>query len=397
MEKKQNLTLRYSLMHFTHWAASTGAVSFATAYLIGRGLEPAAAGFLLALSGLLSCVTQPVLASVADKAQKFVLVKMLLVMSVVSCLALGMQLFSGIPVYVAGIIYMAGIWSADAMVSLQNALQVAYEDAGYVINYGVGRGIGAIASAVSALVAGIVIARYGAVWMVVFLLVFRGLSMMVLAGFPVIQKKTSEHVSEKKRGSSSVLHFFAQYKWYCFSLIAVLFLGMFHAMTENYLFAIMGRLGGDSSHAGVAVFIACIVAFPVIFCYSAIRKHICDIQVMKIAAVSFLIKSVIFYVAPNITSIYFIQLLQITSYALLAPAQVYYARAKVRDCDMVKGQAFMTAAYALGCSCGNFAGGCLLDFGVERLLQAGIAMASAGTLIMFVTADRVDNKDDGNL
>ena len=392
MKEKQNLTLRYSAMHFTHWAASTGAVSFATAYMIERGLSSSMAGFLLALSGLLSCISQPFLAAFADKTEKFILTRMLLVMSVVCCLAFAVQLVPGISIYAAGVIYMVGIWSADAMVSIQNAMQVAYEEAGYVVNYGVGRGIGAIASAVSALVAGVVIARYGTAWMILFLLAFRGLSMIVLAGFPEIQKKTVA-TGTKQNDSSSIFGFFAQYKWYCISLLAVLFLGMFHAMIENYLFAIMNRLGGDSSHAGVAVFIACIVAFPVIFCYSGIRKYIRDIQIMKIAAVSFLIKSILFYFAPNIVSIYFIQLLQITSYALLAPAQVYYARAKVRETDMVKGQAFITAAYALGCSAGNFAGGFLLNYGVERLLQAGILMALTGAVIMFLTAERFDNKD----
>ena len=72
------------------------------------------------------------------------------------------------------------------------------------------------------------------------------------------------------------------------------------------------------------------------------------------------------------------------------PTQVYYASAKVRRTDMVKGQAFSTAAYALGCSAGNFAGGQLLGFGVDALLIAGIVMTAIGTLILLATVTKSD-------
>ena len=57
--KKENLTLRYSTVQFTYWAASTGATSFATIYLLDRGLSSGIIGVLLAVSGILSCLIQP--------------------------------------------------------------------------------------------------------------------------------------------------------------------------------------------------------------------------------------------------------------------------------------------------------------------------------------------------
>ena len=57
---------------------------------------------------------------------------------------------------------------------------------------------------------------------------------------------------------------------------------------------------------------------------------------------------------------------------------------------MIKGQAFSTAAYALGCSAGNFAGGQLLSLGVEAILFAGIVMTLVGTIIIFTTITRKD-------
>ena len=110
---------------------------------------------------------------------------------------------------------------------------------------------------------------------------------------------------------------------------------------------------------------------------------------------AFLVKAVGFLLARSIGAIWALELLQIPSYALLAPAQVYYANSMVRPADMVKGQAFITAVYALGCAGGNFAGGQLLSRGVRAILLAGVAMAAAGTIILFCTVKRSGSTAEG--
>lgn len=384
----KNLTLRYSVTQFTYWAASSGAVSFAAAYLLSKGLSPGRVGTVLASAGLLSCLTQPVLASAADKAKGFVLTKMLLALSALCCLCFSALLFPHFPLALTSVFYMTGIWCADAMVPLLNALSVACRQAGYAINYGASRGIGSVATAVSSLALGFVIARLGTAWMLLFLLGFRVLCMTVIAGYPTLQKESTDARGTKE--SCSIPYFFSHYRWYCLSLMGILFLGMYHSMTENYLIAILGALGGDSSHVGKALFLSAVVGTPVIFFYDQIHTRIRDACLLKIAAVSFLVKALLFTFAKSIAAVYFLQLLQTTSYALLAPAQVSYANEKVRRCDMVKGQSFITAAYALGCSAGNFAGGLLLGYGVRAILLSGIFMTFMGTVFIFTTVNRSD-------
>ena len=289
----KNLTLRYSATQFTYWAASSGAASFATTYLLKQGLSSGLVGTLLAAAGLLSCLTQPVLASIADKSKRFVLTKMLLAMSALCCVCFSVQLIPQFPLLLTGIFYIIGVWSSDAMVPLLNALSVAYNQAGYPINYGASRGIGSAATAISSLVLGIVIAQLGTTWMLLFLLGFRLICMAVIAGYPKIRKEAA--AAQGRKESCSIPYFFSAYRWYCVSLLGILFLGMYHATTENYLIAIMGALGGDSSHVGTALFISAMVGAPVIFCFSQIRKRISDTRLLKIAAVSFLLKAVLFY------------------------------------------------------------------------------------------------------
>ena len=385
---KRNLTARYSLTQFSYWAAAMGAASFATTYLLEEGLGSGLIGLLIAVSGLLSCVTSPILASFADRAKKFVLPQMMLALSALCIVCFSLQLLPGLPVLAAGILYILGMWASDAIHPLLNALNVACDADGYPINFGMSRGIGSIASATSALVLGHILARWGSAWMFLFLIFFRVVSMIAIAGFPKLEKTVS--VPGTTEESCSIPEFFSRYKWYCVSILGIGFLGMFHAMTETYLISVMERLGGDSSNVGTALFISSLSGAPVIFFYSFFRKRIQKENLLKISALTFLLKSVLFCIAPAIGFVYLLEILQSTSYGFLGPTQVYFAGSRVRPADMVKGQAFATAAYSLGCSGGNFAGGQLLNISVDAMLFSGVAMALAGTLILFFTLHKSD-------
>ena len=384
----KNLTFRYSITQFTYWAASSGAAAFATTYLLNKGVSSGLVGLMLAMAGLFSCLIQPLLASFVDRAERFLLTKMLIAFSILCCICVSLQLVYGLPLMLTAVCYMVGVWSSDVMVPLLNALSVACNSAGYSINYGAARGIGSAATAISSLVIGFIIAKLGATWMLLFLLIFRVFCIITLVGYPKIQKIRDEQ--KEKLVSCSIPQFFSRYRWYCVSLLGIAFLGMFLAMMENYMIAIMGALGGDSSHVGTALFISAMVTSPVIFFFGKVRARINETNLLKIAAVTFLIRAVCLFFAGNITTVYLLQLLHITSYGFMHPAQVYYAGARVRPGDMVKGQAFSTAAYALGCSAGSFAGGQLLGLGVDAVLIAGIVMTGIGTLIIFATVTKPD-------
>lgn len=389
----KNLSVRYGVTHCTYWSAYACASFYAATYLLNRGLPSGVVGILLALAGLLSCLSQPVLASFVDRARKFILTRVLILMSAVCCSCFVLLLAFELPLAVSALLYMVGLWSSDAMIPLLNALSIACNAAGYPVNYGAARGCGSAAAALSSLVMGHLIARLGTAWMLLYIITMRLCCILALAGFPKLRK--ADPVRSENQSSTSIPAFFSRYRRYCASLLGIAFLGMFHSMIENYMIAIMEALGGNSSHVGTALFISSSVGAPVMFFFSRVRARIRDNHIMKIAAVSFVVKALGFYLARNIGTIYLLQLLQISTYAFLHPTQVYYAKAKVSATDMVKGQAFITAAYALGCSGGNFAGGQLLAFGADAILTAGVLMAGMGALILFATVNRYDAAASG--
>ena len=386
---KRNLTLRYTLQQCAYWAAAAGVVSFATAFLLEKGFAASQIGILLASGNLLSCAAQPLLASLADRIGGNVVKWLIAGLTAVSmCCFASVQL---LPLSGAfyGLVYLLGVFTFDAMNPLLNAVSVSYNRSGFRINYGVGRGIGSFAYAVSALVIGKVMAGLGADWMIWICLVLLGANVAATLGYPGL----TESVAEKKKRTEccSVPVFFRRYRWYCVSLLGVMLLAMFHAMTENYLIEVVSPLGGDSGTVGIALFVATAIEMVVIVNFDWLRTKVSDAWLLKLAGISFVIKSVAFLLAKNVMTIYAIQLLQATSYSFLSPTQLYYADAKVNPADMVKGQAFITASYTLGCAIGNFTGGQLLDaFGIRVLLWVGVAMAVAGTLVFFLTVDKKD-------
>ena len=382
----KNLTVRYCVTQFFYSAVYSASGIFATTYLLGRGLSPALAGTLLALAGILACLTQPVLAAVADRAKTFLLPRLMVALCLLCIVCFGLQLLPGLPLLAASILYVLGFWCGDTMAPLVNALCVACNEAGYTVNFGIARGLGSAASAIASLALGYIIAKLGNAWMFLLFIGFELVALIAIAGFPQIPKVAQN----AKVTTCTIPEFFTKYRWFSLSLLGIGCLAVFHCMIENYMIAIMGRLGGDSSHVGTALFIACISGAPVIFLFQTFRRHCKNTTLMAIAALCFLAKSVLIFFARSITAVYCIQLMQTCTYALLCPAQVYYAGEKVHVSDLVKGQAFMTAVFSLGCSAGNFLGGQLLGISVDAMLLAGIGMAALGTGILLLTINKKD-------
>ena len=372
-----------------YWATAAGVVSFATAFLLQKGFAASVVGTLLATGNLLSCAFQPILADRADRIGGNVLKWLTAGLTLISaaCFA-SIQLLS-LPEPAFGLLYLLGVFAFDAMNPLMNALNVSYMTNGYSINYGLSRGLGSLAYAFAALVIGKIMARFGADWMVWISLGLLAVNGIMTVTYPSL----CVAASEKKQNTEccSIPVFFRRYKWYCVSLLGVMLLGMFHAMTENYLIEVVTPLGGDSGTVGVALFIATAIEALVLVYFDKVREKISDNWLLKLAGISFVLKAVLFLAASNVTTIYMIQLLQATSYTFLSPTQMYYANNKISPADMVKGQAFITASYTLGCAAGNFAGGQLISaLGIRAMLLSGIVMAVAGTAVFFLTVEKND-------
>lgn len=387
---KKSLTLKYTFQQMAYWATGAGIMSFATVFLLEKGFAASQVGILLACGNLLSCGMQPIMAERADRAGGNAIKWLIAGLTCVCIFCFGAVQLLPLSQWLFGFLYLIGVFTFDAMMPLLNAITVVYNENGYKVNYGIGRGIGSFAYAVSALVIGKIMAEFGVDWMIWICLLLLTANVALTLAYPSIN--VQKQVETEKEECCTIPEFIRRYRWYCLSLGGIILLGMFHAMTENYLIEVVRPLGGDSGSVGVALFIATAIEMVVVVNFDHIRKKISDNALLKIGGISFLVKAVLLLMAPNVVSVYFIQLLQATSYSFVSPTQLYYANQKVGAADMVKGQAFITAAYTLGCAMGNFSGGQILQIAdVRTMLIAGIIMAALGTWILFATVEKKDN------
>ena len=385
----RSLTLRYILHQMAYWAAAAGILSFASTFLLAKGFSPSQVGILLASGNLLSCAVQPLLADQADRIGGNILPRLTVGLTLLSMLCFLLIQLLPLPLWLFGLLYLLGIFTFDAMMPLMNSISVAFTNRGQAINYGLSRGLGSLAFSFAALALGEIMAGWGVDWMIWIVLGLLAVNTLIVLGYPSLDREVCARQDMSE--CCSVWVFFGRYKWYCFSLLGVMLLAMFHAMTENYLIEVVTPLGGDSGSVGMALFIATAAEMPVLVWFNQVRKRISDNRLLKFSGLFFTLKAVLLLLAPSVGAIYAIELLQAVTYSFLSPTQLYYANAKVRQADLVKGQAFITASYTLGCALGNFAGGQLLEFfSVPVMLLSGVAMATAGTAILCLTVNKSD-------
>lgn len=374
-----------------YWMILCGIVSFATAFLMKKGFSAAQVGIILFLADVLSSLLQQVVATAADRAEKPILRQCILIFGGISALCFLLILILPLPKLLLAFFYLVGVLASDLLMPLLNSLSVFYNANGYVINYGLGRGLSALAFSLASLSIGYLMEYASENMMLVFVLILYAAFFIAAAGYPnVVPEKRA---AEAKQNSCSLFAFFVRYKLYTVSLLGVVCLAAFHAMTENYMIRILDRLGGDSSSFGTALFIATMTACPVMIFFGAIQKKLGTRRILLISAAAFALKGILFLSATSVKQIYLIELLQCVTYNFLSPVQLYYAEESVSPADMVKGQSVITASYTLGCAFGNLAGGSIITaFGVLAMMRIAFALAVLGGIIFAITVRKSNAK-----
>ena len=390
---KKNLTLHYCLNQVFYWAAIGGVVSFAASYLLSQGFTAAQIGWILFGAYILSFLLQPVVGAYADRAEKNVLNAIILALCAVSALCFVAVMLIPAGKLIFALLYLVGVLALDMQVPLMNSLSVYYPERGYKLNYGLGRGMGGFGYALAALGYGYLIEYLGEKFMVAAALVFIVLSAVMAVTYPKTEYAAEGEALSQKQDTSTLIEFFAKYKWYCVSLLGVLLLGMFHVMTENYFIEIFKRIGGDNSNVGTALFIATVTELPTMAVFTVILNKLGIKKIMLVSAGAFMLKAVLLIFATSVTQIYLIQITQCANYVFIAMGQVYYAEECIDSADMIKGQSTVTASYTLGCAVGNLAGGVIISAsGVAALLNIGFGVTVLALAVLIVTLPKALKK-----
>ncbi|WP_272944480.1 MFS transporter [Carnobacterium jeotgali] len=178
--------------------------------------------------------------------------------------------------------------------------------------------------------------------------------------------------------------FFKRYPRFAYFLIGAACLFLFHTIVNTYLVQIIHSLGGNDSDFGLSLMITALSELPAMLGFSYLLTKRKSGIWLKVAAISFVIRSILFLLSGSIFMLNITQLFQGLAFALYIPASTYYVNQLMQKPDYVKGQAFNIGAVTLGSVVGSFIGGWLLDHaGVPEMLSAGIVAAFIGCLLLF--------------
>lgn len=388
---EDKMTTRFSVIEFFFWMLLGDVIGFASIFLLECGFNNAQIGMIVALACGISVVLQPIVASYADMPQSLSLKTIILILT-------GLQIVISPFLFVlyqktfwiAGILYCILIVGIHTLNPLVNALGTECINQGKRLNFGVARGIGSGGYAILSYILGIVLARSEArIQPLTICLISIGLAVSVMC-FPFEKRKGVEAAEERRNAGGDGLQicntpweFFSCYKKFGIALIGCMLLYTSHMMVSGFGFQVVVSKGGGSEETGIVMAIAALAELPVLFVFTYMLKIVrCDIWV-RISGIAFMVKALLTFCATSMTFYYFVQILQLLGWGLFAVASVYYVNEVIGKRDAIKGQAYMTATYSLGCIIGAAIGGKLIDSrGVDTMLLWAVAASLAGMVIL---------------
>lgn len=382
----KNRTLGYALIQSFFWVCYAAVMGFVSMYLLQAGFDNSQVGLMIAASGLLSALLQPVVAAYADRPGSMSLGALIRLsgLATLAC-ALGLIFIRGNKA-LTGLLYGLSMVLLQLTTPLVNALGIATVNSGEKMNFGVARGFGSLGYAAAAYLIGLVAQRFGAV--TVPICMAAGFAFMVLSvtGYGPVKRENALAAERGKKGG-----FLRRYPRYAAVLAGLVLIFVSHVVLNSFIYQIVEFKGGGSQEMGVAMAFASLIELPIMFLFGwMLKKARCHVW-FRLAGVFFFLKCLGTLLCGDIPGFYAVQLFQMFGWALMTVSSVFYINAIMAPEDSVKGQACFTMSMTLGNVVGAIAAGRILDaLGVQAMLAFGTASALAGAVIVLIFAQRTE-------
>lgn len=392
MRKIGILDIKYSLTQIFYFAAYCGLMGYASVYLLNKGVSNTLIGTTLALVSIIAVLTQPTIASFADKKEVKLQTLIIGILIVAIVLTLGIY-FLKLPVMALLCLFVAIVTCFMTIQPLLNSLAFAFEKYGIEVNFGLARGLGSVAYALASFSLGYMVEAFNADIIPLVYLIFNIMLVIVVYSY-VIPKNERDHLQVIEQEHKDIqekvtfVHFCKKYKKFMFFVVGIVFVFFTHTIINNFFIQILKPIGGSESDMGIAVFLAAILELPAMAMFNVVRRRVKCSTLLKISVVIFALKHIITFLAPNMMVIYIAQILQIGAFAIFTPASVYYVTEIISKKDLVKGQSMITVGITASGIIANLAGGILLDtVGVHTVLFIGVVVSIVGLVISFMTIE----------
>lgn len=362
-----------------YWFGNAFILTYASIFLLDKGLSNTQIGLVLSVGGVLSILFQSFPSALADR---FRSISLKLVMSLFLLLELilcaGIQAYSGNKLLL--MTEYALLEGADwAFLAFINASSMEYENHGYAVNFSVVRSFGSVLYGVSTLMLGLLSSRFGLGFLIPCLILVRTITLLNV----LLMKNTRKSGTYRKQ-TSGYLAFFREHPKLPFLLFGFFCLWMSGTSTNNYLIHIIRKAGGNNAAMGFISSTSAWMEVPfMLFCGFLLTKYSCA-SLLRISSFFYILKPAILLLASGIPMVTLGQYMQGPSYAIFTIASVYYMNHIIDAKDNAKAQALLgICTKGLSGIVANLVSGIMLDrFGINGMLGFCIVCTLCGFCVI---------------
>lgn len=183
-----------------------------------------------------------------------------------------------------------------------------------------------------------------------------------------------------------VPHILIKYPIFTLIFIALIFITTFQNLFECYMINVFENIGGNISNVGVANSISSVLELPVMFLFLKILNKVSAKNLIILASIFYVIRSVLIFLAVNPFEIYLSQTLQLVTFAIILPASVHFTNELVDENDQYEAQAFLGATITIGLIFATVLGGDILQFyDINILLLMLVVLTVFGSIFALTT------------
>ena len=383
---------KYLIIILSQLAFGAGCTAYASVCMLDLGYTNTTIGRVLFLGNLLAVLFQTRIAMIADRSKKISSTTLLLIIalitlaSVVYCMIFPAKSFA----YLAARVIL--LFGCDLLGPIIVAYPTLLAYNGTPVNFELARGLGSAIYGITCAVLGPIIARlgtkfvmqYGAAMLVIFCLGTVSMYSEKLEK-PAVKLRQEENANKK----SSFKLIFGN-KAFAVLLLGSVAMYYANAYVDDYLFQMLGRIGGTETDMGFLQGIMCVLELPAMaLLYPFVRKNTNSLFAVKAGAVGFLLRTFALAVCPSVPLMYFFTVLQLVAYPLFTVASITYINEIMDLSDCFRGQGLFGVATYCGNMLASLVGGRLIDgISVFGSSLVTVAIVAAGAVLICLIPKR---------
>ena len=392
---KKKLSFDYILMHIAYQLVAGVVNGFGIYMLVSRGFSASAAGMCVSLCNCFAIISQPLVSNYLDNNKKHNAFEATILFSIIVFILFVINSTIESASLFLAIIYILACGIYATIEPLLNSISNILGRNDVKVNFGVARACGSASYGVVCAVFGILSESIS--YKVVLIGGFIFALCLTFACIHINKDfKKGDFVSDEEdlNEKISLKDFFrsnSTFIFMCLALVGVLF-GYF--FIDSFALLIVEDLGGTSADMGIIQCIKAVIEALTMSQYQRIRKKLSLLTVIKCSVFFCALKILATFLAPNVLTIYFVQVLQAISFAMIIPSIIELINLKMRRNEVQRGHSLFTMTNMIACLFSSAVGGNIIDkFGVKNMTLIAFIVCLISCFIYSYFATKVVNKE----